>query len=118
MDCQNCGVCCLDERIPLHETDYVPLVFVDVSNASMKQINNACICFDHGSRACSIYPERPKLCRMFVPGSPECRLTRLWAEKDLGWFGEHPKQPTRGSFQEFCSCSTSPTIEGMIQDLS
>lgn len=84
----------------------------------MRLQKNICTCLDVNSRTCGIYALRPRVCRTLEVGSDECRLVRLWADSELGWFGENPQLPEPGSFKRFCMGSQAETIADLINDLT
>jgi Fe-S-cluster containining protein len=93
-DCVRCGACCFlgyDVLLSPGEVDYfdrrphlVSLTVVHRLSNGMelrflrKQPDERCICLEGrlGNVRCSIYDERPGLCREFEPGSPDCLAAR------------------------------------------
>jgi Fe-S-cluster containining protein len=102
-DCQECGACCVQQP-PCDGTSYV---FLDRQEAKqMRRLGltvvqtppgdsflgcrrhpgaagrPACVAFHGkvgGSCGCSIYGNRPRVCRQFAVGEPNCRQARAQA---------------------------------------
>lgn len=87
MDCKDCGACCLGQNIPVSAAlgDRVSSEFVD-THGCLKKVEGACVFFDHSTRLCGQYPNRPRTCVRFLPGSARCLYVRMWAEVRLDWF--------------------------------
>ena len=92
-DCERCGACCSFDSptfVPLNEEDVERLGTLDViemheGRPHMGSRNGKCIALDetNGLSQCSIYDERPELCRDFHQGSSECRSVLLAARKQM-----------------------------------
>jgi len=94
-DCVKCGACCFlgyDVLLSPGEVDYFDArprlqrltVVHRLSNGMelrflKKQPDERCICLEGelGGVCCSIYAERPGLCREFEPGSEDCLAARV-----------------------------------------
>lgn len=83
-DCQSCGACCAySDTWPEFDDndtcDGIPEELCDCDTGRMRCIGNRCIALIgqlgvHVS--CTIYANRPNVCREFEPGSAECRRVR------------------------------------------
>lgn len=75
--CAGCGQCChlLVELMP--GVDVVPEAFVvehDGVRCLEQHGDGACIALDRVTRLCTIYDDRPQVCRQFDRGSGLCRI--------------------------------------------
>jgi len=72
MRCKRCGACCRIPHIPVGRKEAVPRELLDECDCGrefrMKYRNGACIALGKDG-LCSIYPNRPKACREWEPGS-------------------------------------------------
>lgn len=81
-DCQSCGACCSGLGVDVYGDDDVPDKFVKndrLFGPSMRERKGCCICLKGkiGVRVrCSIYDQRPTVCREFQPGSQQCLDSR------------------------------------------
>jgi len=84
--CQECGACCsFSAEWPRFTTeedselDLVPLAFVAEDQARMRCEGDRCSALVGKigkSTACSVYAVRPEVCRVCLPGDPECLMAR------------------------------------------
>lgn len=84
--CQGCGACCAYSRAwPRFSTESedalvrIPEAFVDASLSGMLCIGNRCAALvgEVGvATACSIYNDRPDVCRACEPGDDACLMAR------------------------------------------
>jgi hypothetical protein len=78
--CAGCGTCCR-LLVELDAADEVPEQFV-VEHSGVRCMDQegdgTCIALDRATKLCTIYEQRPKVCRAFARGSGLCRevLTR------------------------------------------
>ncbi len=100
-DCLACGACCKvfavvevtkKDRIPLHLVMDTELAY---KTMRVKRDSFECVCLGEGN-ICSIYENRPAVCRRFEVGSYLCRLAR-W-KMGLGEF------PNEGTAEEVSCC--------------
>jgi Fe-S-cluster containining protein len=74
--CDNCLASCCRLLVRLLPGDRVPghlLAEDDHGLTVMAQGEDGwCVALDRGSLRCTIYADRPQLCRVFAMGSPEC----------------------------------------------
>ncbi len=78
--CEGCGACCRGWEIEVWWSDVVPLRLRKedrLLGPVMRQRQGACIALTRDGR-CSIYEDRPLVCRDFQRGSEEC-LRKLGA---------------------------------------
>lgn len=83
-DCIACGACCAySEAWPAFigdgDSDGIPDELVDFDRARMLCHSNRCAALvgELGSRVqCSVYANRPLVCREFQPGSEDCIMVR------------------------------------------
>jgi len=77
-NCKTCGACCIGQEVLLIPGDRVPPHMID--GPVMRKMLGRCIALrgrigvDCG---CSIYHQRPALCRTFAAGSDFCKRLRL-----------------------------------------
>lgn len=91
MDCISCGGCCTySENWPVFIGDgdgaEIPDEFVDHENARMLSYGNRCTALEGtiGCQvSCSIYEQRPLVCREFAAGSEDCLMVRRELKLDL-----------------------------------
>ena len=85
MRCGKCGSCCHIPHIPVRKTEVgkgkVPREMVDPCECGrefiMRRKGHSCVALDAKTRRCTIYQNRPKVCREFEPGSCEpCPLRK------------------------------------------
>ncbi len=78
--CENCLASCCKLLVRLLPGDRVPghlLAEDDHGLQVMAQLNDGwCIALDRGSLKCTIYRDRPQVCRDFAMGSRECLIER------------------------------------------
>jgi Fe-S-cluster containining protein len=78
--CENCLASCCRLLVRLLPGDRVPghlLAEDDHGLQVMAQRDDGwCIALDRGSLRCTIYRDRPQVCRDFAMGSPECLVER------------------------------------------
>jgi Fe-S-cluster containining protein len=83
-DCLYCGACCAySESWPTFIGDGdgggIPDELIDFDHGRMQCHGNRCSALEGeiGSRAqCSVYPDRPLVCREFQAGSEDCIMVR------------------------------------------
>jgi Fe-S-cluster containining protein len=85
--CQSCGACCSFSREwPRFSTedsdalDRIPAALVDDSLGRMRCIGDRCAALagDIGvSTSCTIYQDRPDVCRACIAGDDACQMARL-----------------------------------------
>ena len=82
-DCQACGACCDEGTRGFDEDRHVPLWMIGPLDGKWweddllgtKIVDGQCIALDGKIGECvrcTIYDQRPALCRMFEAGSPDC----------------------------------------------
>lgn len=83
-DCSKCGACCVDQLLLLHTDDQVPLHMKEPMQLTegyrMRLVNGRCAAFRGRlgiDASCSIYDQRPDICRVMAPGSWACKDIRL-----------------------------------------
>jgi Fe-S-cluster containining protein len=84
--CQECGACCsFSSEWPRFTTeedaelDLIPPAFVATSQSGMRCVGDRCSALvgDIGvATACAVYAVRPEVCRVCLPGDPECIMAR------------------------------------------
>jgi hypothetical protein len=83
-DCLACGACCAySESWPVFigdgDGEGIPHELIDFDHGRMQCHGNRCsaLAGEVGSRAqCSVYENRPLVCREFQPGSEDCIMVR------------------------------------------
>lgn len=90
--CSSCEAVCCKLTVVLMPEDRVPEWLVDSHSYGMETLakgdDGFCVALDRKTSRCTIYDQRPVICRKFTMGSPACRDER---ER---WFG-HGEFPTR-----------------------
>jgi Fe-S-cluster containining protein len=80
VNCDNCLAACCRLQVRLLPGDRVPGFLVaedDHGLQVMAQLDDGwCVALDRGSLRCTIYRERPQLCRDFAVASRECLVER------------------------------------------
>jgi uncharacterized protein len=78
--CSNCEAVCCRLTVVLMPEDKVPLWLVaedDLGPDTMaKAADGWCVALDRDTMRCSIYEQRPQICRKFSMGGPYCRDER------------------------------------------
>ena len=78
--CSNCKACCCRLLVFLISETGVPAHFIDTDKwggMSMAQLEDGwCAALDRNTLMCTIYEQRPQVCRDFEMGSYECIVER------------------------------------------
>ena len=86
VSCTTCHACCCRLEVLLLTDTGVPETFIRVDEwggRTMARLADGwCAALDRGSMACTIYDQRPQVCREFEVGSDECLIER-------GCIGKH-----------------------------
>lgn len=81
LSCDTCLACCCRLQVLLLSDDRVPGYLVEEDEhgrAVMARLDDGwCAALHRGSLRCTIYQQRPYLCREFAVGSAECLEERL-----------------------------------------
>ena len=79
--CSNCEACCCSSEVMIISDTGVPEqhIYVDVyGNETMLRLDDGwCSALDRNTLLCSIYENRPWICREFEMGSNECINERI-----------------------------------------
>ncbi len=74
--CSNCAACCCQLEVMLLTDTGVPERYIDTDEWGgevMARLEDGwCIALDRDTMRCTIYENRPWVCRIFEEGSPEC----------------------------------------------
>ncbi len=74
--CSNCAAACCRQQAMLFDDSGIPDQFVVTDSrgvASMARLADGwCVALDRATMACTIYPQRPWICREFELGKEEC----------------------------------------------
>lgn len=85
VQCSNCEAVCCRLTVVLMPEDRVPTWLIDEDEHGMavlaKGDDGWCAALDPNTFACTIYGDRPGICREYAMGSPGCR------EERHKWFG-------------------------------
>lgn len=80
VSCDNCEACCCRLKVMLITDTGVPERFIESDDwgaLSMRQLDDGwCAALDRNSMRCSIYQQRPLICREFELGAEECLSER------------------------------------------
>lgn len=78
--CSNCQACCCRLEVLLITDTGVPEAFVDLDKwggSTMRRLEDGwCAALDRDTMLCTIYAQRPLICREFAMGSAECSAAR------------------------------------------
>jgi Fe-S-cluster containining protein len=81
ISCSNCQACCCRLEVMIISDTGVPQRHIAVdewgSETMLRLSDGWCSAMDRETFMCSIYENRPWICREFEMGSPECRDERL-----------------------------------------
>lgn len=76
MSCSSCAACCCRLEVLLISDTGVPSRFIDEDrwgSQVMRRLEDGwCAALDRDSMRCTIYPNRPLICREFELGSQDC----------------------------------------------
>ncbi|UVE16985.1 YkgJ family cysteine cluster protein [Pseudomonas sp. LS44] len=76
VSCSNCAACCCQLEVMLITDTGVPQRFIDTDDWGgevMRRLDdNWCAALDRDTMRCSIYEQRPLICREFEMSSAEC----------------------------------------------
>ena len=80
ISCSNCQACCCRLEVLLISDTGVPERFIErdhLGSEVMKRLEDGwCAALDRDTLLCSIYEQRPWICREFEMGSYECLVER------------------------------------------
>jgi uncharacterized protein len=77
--CSSCEACCCRLQVLLMPGDDVPARYVDQDHGLdvMERLDDGwCIALDRNSMRCTIYSQRPLVCREYAMGEADCREER------------------------------------------
>ncbi|MDB5988037.1 MAG: putative Fe-S oxidoreductase [Nevskia sp.] len=81
IQCSACEAVCCRLKVVLLPGDKVPAQFVDQDERGMavmaKGDDGWCVAMDANSMRCTIYQQRPTICRDFAMGGAACREERI-----------------------------------------
>ncbi|MFC5741739.1 YkgJ family cysteine cluster protein [Dyella tabacisoli] len=81
VQCTSCEAVCCRLTVVLLPDDHVPEWLIHRDERGMETLakneEGWCLAVDPDKLCCSIYEERPTICRKFAMGSPGCRDARL-----------------------------------------
>ena len=74
--CANCAACCCQLEVILLSDTGVPKRYIDIDEwggeVMLRLDDGWCVALDRDSMLCTIYENRPRVCREFEMASPEC----------------------------------------------
>lgn len=80
IDCAHCQACCCQLQVILMPGDAPPAHLVEIEEhglAVMRRLDDGwCVALDRDTMRCTVYEQRPQVCRDFATGSRECRSER------------------------------------------
>lgn len=80
VSCSRCDAVCCRLTVVVMPEDEVPRHLVERSERGLEVMARGedgwCIALDHQRMCCSIYEQRPAICRKFAMGSAYCRAER------------------------------------------
>lgn len=86
--CSDCEAVCCRLTVLLMPEDAIPAWFTHRDTHGLEQMAKGedgwCVALDRDSMRCSIYAQRPAMCRKFAMGGPYCRDERK------NWYGSKP----------------------------
>ncbi|RZA19520.1 MAG: YkgJ family cysteine cluster protein [Lysobacteraceae bacterium] len=78
--CDRCDAVCCRLTVVLMPDDDVPVRYTTISEHGVEVMardeDGWCVAIDQARMCCSIYEQRPAICRKFVMGGPYCREVR------------------------------------------
>jgi len=78
--CSNCQACCCSSEVIIISDTGVPPQHIDVdeysSESMLRLADGWCSALDRDTLLCSIYENRPWICREFEMGSYDCNVER------------------------------------------
>ena len=84
--CSSCQACCCKLEVMIITDTGVPEHFIDTDDWGgqvMKRLDDGwCAALDRDTMLCTIYENRPWVCREFEAGSYECEVER---KEQMGW---------------------------------
>jgi Fe-S-cluster containining protein len=88
IDCARCQACCCQLQVILMPHDAPPAHLTEIEEHGlnvMRRLDDGwCVALDRDSLRCTIYAQRPQVCRDFATGSAECRDERAeWRAKAI-----------------------------------
>jgi Fe-S-cluster containining protein len=79
-DCAHCDAVCCRLTVVLMPEDDVPFRFTTVTEHGVtvmaRDEDGWCVAIDQARMCCSIYEQRPQICRKFAMGGPYCLEVR------------------------------------------
>ena len=91
--CSSCEAVCCRLTVVLLSDDHVPQWLTTRDDRGMETMAKAddgwCVALDRDTHRCTIYDERPGICRKYAMGGPSCR------EERKKWFGAAIATPVR-----------------------
>jgi Fe-S-cluster containining protein len=78
-DCRTCGACCGQLVVLTHRDRDVPVAMRNPDGTEMGHQGDRCVALAGRigiDPICTIYPDRPMMCRAFPAGSPPCLFLR------------------------------------------
>ncbi|MFC3551689.1 YkgJ family cysteine cluster protein [Lysobacter cavernae] len=80
VSCSRCDAVCCRLTVVVMPEDEVPRHLVERSERGLEVMARGedgwCVALDHQRMCCSIYEQRPAICRKFAMGSPYCLAER------------------------------------------
>lgn len=80
VDCRRCEAVCCRMTVLLMPDDDVPSWLVACDEHGLEQMAHAddgwCVALDRDTMRCTIYAQRPQICRDFDMGGADCRAER------------------------------------------
>ena len=80
VSCQSCDAVCCRLTVVVMPEDNVPRHLVERTTRGLEVMardeEGWCVAVDHRHMHCSIYDQRPAICRKFAMGGPACREVR------------------------------------------
>ncbi|HEY6546160.1 MAG TPA: YkgJ family cysteine cluster protein [Dokdonella sp.] len=80
VSCTSCDAVCCRLTVVVMADDEVPRHFVERGPDGLEVMGRCedgwCVALDHARMCCSIYEQRPQVCRKFAMGSGYCRSER------------------------------------------
>lgn len=74
-ECKGCGRCCKNLDVVVTDGDRVPkeMTYKLLNLTLMKRVELTCVALDEKTNLCTIYENRPTVCKLFNRGNPQCR---------------------------------------------
>ncbi len=117
-DCHGCGACCHDLIVELEPNEESPgqelIKYADLGHRQMKQREDgSCVALDRTTMLCTVYGNRPKVCRDFGPGDNQACLDCVYKGQQIVMdaAAKRVDEVLRWAAEFALACGYAPTIK-------